>query len=103
TIAMRLPRRKRRHSPTPAAAPAPAQTTDTPQATNSREPERPGVDSEWVDRGAPRRSWFGVAATCAVLVAAIASVGLAQTSAGHTVLRRAGLAEQARPFTELYF
>lgn len=62
-----------------------------------------GVEDEWVASGAPRRGWAGVAATCIVLVAAIAAVGLAQTSAGRTVLRKAGLAERARPFTELYF
>jgi hypothetical protein len=61
------------------------------------------VDSDWVVNGAPRRSWVGVAATCTVLAAAVAAVGLAQTSAGHTALSKAGLTEPARPFTELYF
>ena len=53
--------------------------------------------------GAPRRHWAGMAATCIVLIAAVAAVSLAQTSSGRTVLRKAGLAERARPYTELYF
>jgi hypothetical protein len=122
---MRLPRRKRRDNPAPAEAPdtaeAPHSTEapDTAELPRTAEPvdaagapdteeapsalEPPGIEDDWVAGGAPRRHWAGVAATCMVLIAALAAVGLAQTSAGRTVLRNAGLAERARPYTELYF
>lgn len=101
---MRLPRRKRRDSPAPAESPDAAEspaTTELAETPSVLDP--PGVEDEWVAHGAPRRHWAGMAATCLVLIAALAAVGLAQSSSGRTVLRKAGLAESARPYTELYF
>jgi hypothetical protein len=90
-----------------AAAPDTEEAAAAPEPPGAPEPpaalEPPGVEDDWVTGGAPRRHWAGIAATSLVLIAALAAVGLAQTSAGRTVLRRAGLAERARPYTELYF